>query len=139
MAVAADQWVADGNYSMVRDIVWARATSVIWLNYSFPLVFWRALHRTITRSVGGEILHSGNKESLRMAFLSRESIIWWVITTYHRRRREYPVLFQNQQFRHLDIIEFRKQRETDAFLSSLRGDGSTCKWPETESAAGSKS
>jgi len=108
LAVAANQWVADGNYSGVRDIVWARATSVIWLNYTFPLVLWRALRRTITRSFGGQILYSGNKESLRKAFLSRESIIWWVITTYHRLRREYPVSFKSQQFPHLNIIEFRE-------------------------------
>ena len=138
LAVAADHWVVDGNYGPVRDIVWARATSVIWLNYSFPLVIWRALSRTITRSVSGQILYSGNRESLRMAFLSRESIIWWVITTY-RRRREYPVLFKNQEFRHLDIIEFRKQREADAFLSSLQGGRSTGEGPEMESAAGHKS
>ena len=137
-AVAADLWVVDGNYSKVRDIVWARATCVIWLNYSFPMVIWRALSRTITRSVGGQVLFSGNKESLRMAFLSKESIIWWVISTYRRRRREYPVLFQKQEFRHLNIIEFRKQREADAFLRSI-GDGrDTGEGTETERAAGNK-
>ena len=73
-----------------------------------------------------------------MAFLSRESIIWWVISTYRRRRREYPVLFQKQEFRHLNIIEFRKQRGADAFLRSL-GDGrETGEEIETESAAGNK-
>jgi len=139
LAVAADHWVVDGNYGPVRDIVWTRATSIIWLNYSFPLVIWRALSRTIRRSVGGQILYSGNKESLRMAFLSRESIIWWAITTYHRRRREYPVLFQDQEFRHLNIIELRKQHEADAFLSSLQGSRSTGEETERESGAGSKS
>ena len=138
-AVAGDRWVADGNYSIVRDIVWARATSIIWLNYSFPLVIWRALCRTITRSVNGQVLFSGNKESLKMAFLSRDSIIWWVITTYSRRLREYPVLFQDQDFRHLNIIEFRKQRGADAFLRSLRAGRYTGEGTETESAAGNKS
>ena len=139
LAVAADQWLADGNYRPVRDIVWARAICVIWLNYSFPLVLWRALRRTITRSVGGQILYSGNKESLRRAFLSRESIIWWVISTYHRRRREYPLLFQKQEFRHLNLIEFRKQREADAFLSCLQRGLLAGEGPEMESAAGNES
>ena len=135
-AVAADQWMSEGNSSRVRDIVWTRATTIIWLNYVFPVVFWRALRRTINRSVRGQTLYSGNKESLRMAFLSRESIIWWVITTYRRRRREYPVLFQNQEFQHLYIIEFRKQREADSFLSSIRSGLFRGEGPETESAAG---
>ena len=33
-AVAQDRWVIDGNYLVVRDIVWERATTVIWLDYS---------------------------------------------------------------------------------------------------------
>lgn len=40
-AIAAPAWVLDGNYSKVRDVVWQRATHLIWLDYSFPLVFWR--------------------------------------------------------------------------------------------------
>lgn len=126
MAVAEERWVADGNYTRkVRDIVWGRATSVIWLNYSFPLVLWRALSRTVRRSFGGQVLYSGNKESLRHAFLSRESIIWWVITTFHRRRRAFPAQFQKPEFRHLNVIEFRKQRDADAFVNSLNDARST--------------
>lgn len=136
-AVAEDRWVADGTYTrMVRGIVWARATCVIWLNFSFPLVLWRVLSRTIKRSVGGQVLYSGNKETLRKAFLSRDSIIWWVITTYHRRRRDFPVSFQRPEFGHLNIIEFRKPREADAFLSSLDGGRSTLDGPEMENAPG---
>ena len=138
-AVAADHWVADGNYRRVRDIVWARATTVIWLNYSFPLVLWRVLRRTITRNISRQVLYSGNRESLRMAFLSRESIILWVISTYNRHRREFPALFQSQEFRHLNVIEFRKRREADAFLRSLQSGRSTGTGPVIEGPTGNKS
>ena len=40
-AVAHDQWVTDGNYRVVRDLVWGRATTVIWLNYPLWTVMWR--------------------------------------------------------------------------------------------------
>ena len=39
---------------MVRDAFWPRATQVIWLNYSFPTTFGRALKRSLTRSLTGE-------------------------------------------------------------------------------------
>ena len=47
---SGNRWVSDGNYSTVREIVWGRATDVVWLNYSFPLVFSRALRRSISRA-----------------------------------------------------------------------------------------
>jgi adenylate kinase family enzyme len=46
-ALSEERWVTDGNYGEVQDIVWSRATTVIWLDYAFPLVFWRALSRTV--------------------------------------------------------------------------------------------
>ena len=119
VAVDPNCWVVDGNYNQVRDIVWSRATCVIWLNYSFRLVFWRALWRTIGRSISRRTLYSGNKESLRKAFLSRDSILWWVITTFRSRRRRYRVVFDNPEFPCLVMIEFRKQQDTDEFLHRL--------------------
>jgi adenylate kinase family enzyme len=121
-ALAQDYWIIDGNYGTVRDLVWSRATTVIWLNYSFPIVMWRALTRTIRRVLTQEELFSGNRESLRMAFLSRESILWWVITTFHRRRRQYRQLFDTATISQLAYVEFRSPSEARNFL---RGIGTT--------------
>lgn len=118
-AVTADRWVADGNYGQVRDIVWQRATCLIWLNYPFRVVCWRALRRTITRVFTGESLYSGNRESFRLAFLSKDSILLWVITTFHRRRREFPSIFARQHFSMLRVIEFKSQRDADEFMQGL--------------------
>ncbi len=41
-AVSRDRWVVDGNYGLVRDVIWPKATLVIWLNYDFIVVFRRA-------------------------------------------------------------------------------------------------
>src|SRR4051794_16280576 len=34
-ATTPDTWVLAGNYSASRPIVWPRATTIVWLNYSF--------------------------------------------------------------------------------------------------------
>jgi adenylate kinase family enzyme len=116
-ALSQDCWVIDGNYAV--DLTWSRATTVIWLNYSFPIVLWRALTRTLRRAVTREELFAGNRESLRMAFFSRESILWWVVTTFHRRRKHYRALFDARTSSHLTYVEFRNPTEAQFFLTKL--------------------
>jgi hypothetical protein len=116
-AVAGDRWVVDGNYSEVRDLVWARADTVVWLNLEFPLVFRRALLRTIRRVTSRERLFGGNVETFRGAFLHKDGIPWWVIRTHGRRRRNYRVLLDEHP--HLKTVELRTPRDVNAFLRSL--------------------
>jgi adenylate kinase family enzyme len=37
-ALASNTWVVDGNYSLVSDIVWGKADTVVWLDYPLWLV-----------------------------------------------------------------------------------------------------
>lgn len=118
-AVGQPQWVTDGNYSKVRDIVWARADTVVWLDYSLPLILWRLLFRTLRRILTQEELWNGNRVSFRRTFLSRDSILWWAIKMYPRRRREYPELLTRPEYAHLQTIHFRSPRQTRAWLETV--------------------
>ena len=118
-ATAGDGWVVDGNYSAVRDIVWARADAVVWLDFSLRTVLWRYAIRTQRRIRTGEELWpgTGNRERLSMHLLSRDSLLWWILSTYRRRRREYPQLLAvNPQ---LALVRFRSAREADAWLADV--------------------
>jgi adenylate kinase family enzyme len=117
-AVSKERWVADGNYSAVRDILWSRATAAVWLNYPFILVFWRVFKRTVTRVVHREELFSGNRESVRKAFMSRESLLWWVIRSYSRRRRQYRSIFDGAVYPGVSLVEFKKPEQAQEFLES---------------------
>jgi len=118
-AAAAPAWVADGNYGRARSVLWQRASAIVWLNYPFRIVFARALRRTLVRAATREELWSGNRESLRLAFLSRRSILWWVITTHRRRQREYRALFDRPPWPHLVPIELEHPRGAARFLATL--------------------
>ena len=118
-ASSGDCWVIDGNYGTVRDVIWPRANAVVWLNYNFRTVCSRALLRTFRRSLTGEELYSGNRESLVRAFFTRESILWWVVSTYHRRSREFRELRAGKAFSHVEWIEFREPVEAERFLDTL--------------------
>jgi hypothetical protein len=112
--------VLDGNYSVVRDLVWARATTLIWLNYPFYVVAWRALSRTMRRVFGRQVMWSGNRETFRQSFLSKDSILWWVLKTYRRHKQEYPRLFKKPEYRHLEIMVFASPAEAERFLQSVK-------------------
>lgn len=118
VALDRPQWVADGNYSQVRDLVWTRADTVVWLDYPVRVILGRLLRRTARRVVTGEELWNGNREELRNA-ISRDSIILWALKTYRRRRREYPELLAQPEHAHLSDIRLRSPRETDQWLKLL--------------------
>lgn len=90
---AGASWVVDGNYRRVtKALLWPRASAILWLDYPFALVLWRALRRTLRRCITAEELFSGNRESLGRSLLSRDSILWWILRTHRRRRRDYGAL-----------------------------------------------
>lgn len=115
-ALAGDRWTCDGNYSAVRDIVWSRADTIVWLDYSLPVTFVRLFRRTNRRIFSGEPCCNGNREQFRLAYLSRDSLYVWLLKTYRRRRREMPAILADPKFSHLTILRFRSPRETDNWM-----------------------
>ncbi len=89
-ALEAPQWVLDGNYDRTRALKWARATLVIWVDLPYPVVLWQVFTRTLKRSLGGvRLWRAGNRESLRRAFFSKESIVLWSVQNLGKIRRRY--------------------------------------------------
>jgi adenylate kinase family enzyme len=119
-AAAAESWVAAGNYSVARPALWPRATTIVWLNYGLPLLLCRGLRRTLSRSLGRTVLFHGNRESLRRSFMSRDSILLWIVTTFHRRRRDFAALRSSGEYRHLTWLEARNPAEAESLLCRLR-------------------
>ncbi len=116
--LSGDRWVADGNYTLLQDIVWGRAETLIWLDYAFSVNAVRLLKRTVRRIVTQEPLWHGNRESLKMA-LSRESILLWLLRSYSRRRRLMPGRLADPRWTHLQVLRFHTPRETERWLESI--------------------
>jgi len=120
-ATRGSMWVVDGNYSKVRDIVWDRVDTVVWLDYSFPRIFLRLLWRTLRRGILREELWSGNRESLPMA-LSKDSILLWAITSYPKNKERYTNLMAAPEYAHIRFLRHRTPRETEEWLESFSSD-----------------
>ena len=120
-ALAGDRWVVDGNYSKVRDVVWSRADTIIWLDYPLRIVYWRLLWRSLKRALTKENLwNSGNTESLYNQFMTRDSLFIWAWTSKARQRKTYPTLLRQSEYAHLTVIKFRYPEETTQWLNTLK-------------------
>lgn len=118
-AIAADRWIADGNYSVVRDLVWPRATAIIYLDYAFPVVFYRLFCRTISRAAKRTVLWNGNREKLWWHFFTKESLFLWAFQTHWSRKQSLLAAFDLPQHRHLAVFRLRSPRETRRLLDSI--------------------
>src|SRR5215210_5180407 len=62
-ATVGSTWIVDGNYTTkVVPIVWQRADTIVWLDYSFGVILRRLLARTLRRALSGEECCNGNRE-----------------------------------------------------------------------------
>ena len=119
-AIRRESWVVDGNYrTRLQGLVWNEATAVVWLDYSFPRVFGRALRRTSRRVFTRQRVYSGNIETFSHAFLSRDSVLWWVIVSWRRNRRQIGELARQRAGSSPEFIAFRHPSEAEAWLRRL--------------------
>ena len=116
--VAADGWVVDGNYAVVRPIVLERATHVAWLDYSRPRVMQQVIRRSVSRAITRRELWNGNKENA-LEWLNPEHPIRWAWSTHGRRRHEYEARFRDPQYAHVDVSRFPTPGAARAWLDAV--------------------
>ena len=65
-AIAGDRWVTDGNKQAVRDLVWPRADTIVWLDYPLGVRLWRLAKRARGRTsvLAAAAAESGRKTAL---------------------------------------------------------------------------
>ena len=121
-AAIADQpcWVTDGGYrTLVWDITWPIADEIVWLDFPFPLTFWRVLRRTLSRRLRNVELWNGNRESLRSMFFSRDSLLLFAIQNRGKYRESYPEALRAPHVAHVRVARLRSTREAEAWLRRL--------------------
>jgi adenylate kinase family enzyme len=120
-ATAAPAWVADGNYRLVRPLVWSRATHLVWLDYDRGVIMRRVIARSLMRALDGKELWGGNREDWRR-WLDREHPIRWAWDTWARRRREYEAMLDEPGHAHLKVLRLRRPREAGSVMQRLVDD-----------------
>jgi adenylate kinase family enzyme len=119
-AIQSDAWVVDGGYNSIRDILYRRATHLIWLDYERPVIMARVIRRSLLRAVLRTELWPGTGNRERWAHLLRPSHpIRWAWSTWRRRRRETAERLGKSEYAHLVLLRVQRPREARRAIERL--------------------
>jgi adenylate kinase family enzyme len=119
-------WVCDGNYSKVRDIIWNRADTIIWLDYPLYFSLWRLLIRTFRRILLRESLWGTNHETIKGSFFDNESLMVWAVKSQRKHRTTYPTLLASPDYAHINSVRLLSPKQTNCWLRTLPVVDSQC-------------
>jgi hypothetical protein len=112
-ATQGESWVLDGNFDSLRDLVWSRADTIVWLDFPFTMVVWRVAVRNIRWAILRKPIWSGNVMTFKQAWPG----IRHAIRSFRVKRRFYPTYLC--EFPHINVLCFKHPRELDRWLLTL--------------------
>jgi len=119
-AVQAEAWVLDGGYSSLHDILYPRATHLVWLDYERPVIMARVIRRSLLRAVLRTELWAGTGNRERWRGLFRPSHpIRWAWRTWRERRERTAERLKKADYAHLTVMRLRHPREARRAIEHL--------------------
>jgi len=112
-------WVVCGNYTVVRDILWDRADTVICFDLPKWLNLWRVMRRTAVRWVRHQELWNGNRETLRniLALHDKDRSILRLAWSTHAKKRAYiRHSVADERWSHITFHVIRRSRDAQRIL-----------------------
>jgi adenylate kinase family enzyme len=121
---AAGGWVIDGNYGRVRDLVWARADTVVWLDLPKRTVMRQVVWRTLRRVALRRELWNGNRERWRnfLTWNPEQSVISWAWHKHAPDHAKYAAAAAGPASAHLRFIRLASRRDVARFLAEARSE-----------------
>jgi len=116
-------WVVDGNYDGKLGQIFQNSTTyTLWLDIPFITYFPWLCWRTLGRLFGfAEPCSSECHESFSHVFFSRESILWWAITSHRRVRRRLASMYELDRAQgHNRWIRFTNRNQVEIWLTMLK-------------------
>ena len=112
-----DGWVVDGNYQRkLGSFVVDQADTIVFLDPGLPAQVRRMWRRTTRRIRDRTMLwNEGNYESWRGFLLPPNSLFWFEVRNYRRRKREADALAAQRE-----VVRLNSPAEVDAWLDEQR-------------------
>ena len=116
-ATEGDSWVVAGNYSAVRDLLWPRADTIIWLDFPLPLILKRVVERSWRRHRANELLWGTNRERFWDHFTtwSDESLIAFAIKNHRSRRKRFEAEMAGSNWPDVRFRRLRSPKTVERF------------------------
>jgi adenylate kinase family enzyme len=121
-ATESTTWVVDGNYSAIRDVVWERADTVVYLDLPLHAVLSRLVPRTVRRVIGRTELWNGNREPLSnlWSINPEKSVIAWAVAHHSTLRTRYVGMIADPRWSDLHFIRLCTSTQITQFLKNVR-------------------
>ncbi len=125
-AVAGQRWVTDGNKRAVRDLVWPRADTVVWLDYPLVVSLWRLGRRAVWRAsvltakaADTTTRDTSTSTGVLTQFLAAARGVVTALRSHRGQRRRYPSMFAEQHNQHLAVVRLRSPRTAERLLARV--------------------
>jgi adenylate kinase family enzyme len=120
--VASDSWVFDSHgYAQVRDLVWGRADTVVWLDFPRRVVMRRVIRRSFDRAWHHQEIFNGNTETFA-AWLDPEHPVQWAWTQYTQRRLDMRARIADPRYPTLRATRLRSPRAARRWLDVVAAE-----------------
>jgi adenylate kinase family enzyme len=122
-ATDGDGWVVAGSYTaQAQQVFWPRLQTIIWLDLPMWLLIIRMLDRSWRRWRQKELLWGTNYEKFwdqLKVWNGEDSLLWWIVTTHHAKRRRTLECMADPQWSHIQFIRFHRVRDIERFIAGL--------------------
>jgi len=123
-ALAGDRWITDGNKRALRDMVWPRADTVIWLDYPVAVSLWRLAKRARKRTsttIKAQSGDGGGKAGAVKHLANAAKGVTKALRSHRGQRKELPELFAQPKHHHLAIVRLHSPRATREWVGRVLG------------------
>jgi adenylate kinase family enzyme len=115
---AGPRWVCEEQYSgFLGDLLWRRATTLVWLDLPRRTVMCRVVRRTVVRAALRRELWNGNRESWRSMLLDPGHPVRWAWTQHTTKHHKTATRLAAHP--HLTAIHLRTADEVRRWLRTL--------------------
>jgi len=120
-ALAGDRWVTDGNKRAVRDLIWPRADTIVWLDYAVTVSMWRLGKRARRRTsqIRSETAGSGSKAAFPKQMMAAAKGVLTALRSHSGQRREYRRLFAEPENAHLAVVRLPSPKAASQWLARV--------------------